>query len=189
MMPLAISSTKGWTSARSENRMRARTAGLGPTMSDTNTLFHAAHGNVAATGAPPSDVTLSAARLAMRRQTGPSGGLIVVEPKYVVVPPELETATQKQLTQIQAVQIDNVNVWGTRLTLVCEPRLTDPNRWYLTADPADVDGLEYAYLAGAPGAQTQARVGFEVDGMEVKVRLDYGANFVDWRGWYTNAGI
>ena len=37
--------------------------------------------------------------------------------------------------------------------------------------PAQIDGLEYAYLAGAPGPQTETRAGFEVDGVEVKVRL------------------
>ena len=49
-------------------------------------------------------------------------------------------------------------------------------------------GLEYAYLAGAPGPQIETRVGFEVDGVQLKVRLDFGGGFVDWRGWYTNAG-
>ena len=75
-----------------------------------------------------------------------------------------------------------------RLALIVEPRLTDAARWYVAADAAQIDGLEYAYLAGAPGPQTETRAGFEVDGVEVKVRLDYGAGFVDWRGWYSNAG-
>jgi len=29
---------------------------------------------------------------------------------------------------------------------------------------------------------------FEIDGVQTKVRLDYGAGFVDWRGLVTNAG-
>ena len=29
---------------------------------------------------------------------------------------------------------------------------------------------------------------FEVDGVQIKVRLDFGGGFVDWRGWQTNAG-
>ena len=58
----------------------------------------------------------------------------------------------------------------------------------MIAAPTEIDGLEYAYLAGAPGPQTETRAGFEVDGVEVKVRLDFGGGFVDWRGWYSNAG-
>ena len=111
----------------------------------------------------------------------------MVEPAYVVVPPELETSTEKLLTSIQPVVIDNVNVFS-RLKLIVEPRFKDAFRWYVVADPASVDGLEYAYLAGSPGPQTFTRLGFEIDGVETKVRLDYGGGFVDWRGWYTNAG-
>ena len=162
-------------------------AGVGPTLSDTKALFHTDHGNLAGSGAAPGDTTLSAARLAMRRQTGPSGGLIVVEPAFVLVPPELETSTQKLLTAIRPVVVADVNVFSN-LTLACEPRLVDAKAWYCVADPALMDGLEFAYLAGAPGPQIQSRAGFEVDGIEVKVRLDWGCGFVDHRGWYRNAG-
>lgn len=161
--------------------------GLGPTMSDGFAMFDLTHGNVSATGAPPDQNGLSAARLAMRRQTGASGGVISVTPKYLVVPPELETTGERLITQIQAVEISNVNVFAN-LQLVVEPRLTNPSRWYVVADPAEIDGLEYAYLAGAPGPQIQTEVGFVIDGVQVKVRTDFGAGFVDWRGWYSNAG-
>lgn len=162
-------------------------SGLGPVMKDGQTLFHSTHSNVSGSGAAPSETTLKAARLAMRRQTGLSGGMIVVEPAFVLIPPDLETDTEKLLTAIRAIQVSDVNVFS-KLQLVVEPRFTDAYRWYVVADPAAMDGLEFAYLAGAPGPQTQSRAGFEVDGIEVKVRLDYGAGFVDHRGWYSNAG-
>ena len=60
--------------------------------------------------------------------------------------------------------------------------------WYLVADPAQIDGLEFAYLASEPGPQVDTQTGFRVDGVEVKVRLDFGAGFVDWRGWFFNDG-
>src|SRR5262249_41646096 len=79
-------------------------AGAGPTMDDSATFFAASHSNVAATGAPPSSGTLSDARLAMRRQKSPAGGLIEVVPYAVVVPPELETNTEQLLSIIQATK-------------------------------------------------------------------------------------
>ena len=163
-------------------------AGLGPLMDDTNRLFHAAHGNIAGAGAAPSETTLSAARLAMRRQTGINGRAISVTPKYILAPPDLETATEKLLSTVQAAQTSNVNPFAGKLELLVEARLTDPNRWYIVADPAQVAGLTYAYLAGSEGPQIETRAGFEVDGVETKVRLDYGAGFEDWRAWYTNGG-
>lgn len=162
-------------------------AGLGPTLSDTKALFHADHGNLAGAGAIPSETTLNAARLAMRHQTGPGGELIAVTPWALVVPAELETSCEKLLTQVQAIQTNDVNVFS-RLRLIVEPRLEDAYRWYLVADPTTIDGLEFAYLAGQPGPQTESRAGFDVDGVEVKIRLDFGCGFVDHRGWYANAG-
>ena len=58
----------------------------------------------------------------------------------------------------------------------------------MVASPGEIDGLEYCYLAGQPGPQVEARLGFDFDGLETRVRLDFGGGFVDWRGWYRNAG-
>lgn len=162
-------------------------SGAGPTMSDTKALHHTDHGNISASGAAPAENTLSAARLAMRKQTGPGGGLITVTPKFLLIPSELETGVEKLLSTIQATTTDDVNPFS-KLVPVVEPRLTSATRWWLVASPAEVDGLEYAHLAGQPGPQVETKLGFEVDGVQYRVRLDFGAGFVDWRGWYTNAG-
>jgi phage head maturation protease len=111
-------------------------AGLGPVMSDGKNLFDATHLNVAAVAAAPTEQTLSDGRLFMRSQTGPSGGLISVIPKYLIVPPELETESEKLITSIQATMTSDVNPFAF-LELIVEPRLVSPtNRWYLAADPA-----------------------------------------------------
>lgn len=159
--------------------------GAGPTMDDGAALFHADHGNLAAAGGEIGEASLSAARLAMRKQTGLSGRRISVVPRNLLVPADLETAAEKQLSQIQATKTGDSNPFSA-LQLVVEPRLSSATRWYLQAE--NVDGLEYAYLEGAPGPQTESRNGFEVDGVELKVSLDFGAGFVDWRGWYQDAG-
>ena len=163
--------------------------GAGPTLGDGHPLFHAAHGNLG-TGAAFGDVSepVAAARLAMRRQTGIDGRPISVAPKFMLVPPELETAAERFLATIQPTKTADVNPFGGKLDLLVEARLVDPARWYVVADPATVEGLEFSYLQGAEGPQTESRAGFEVDGVEVKVRLDFGAAFLDWRGWHMNPG-
>ena len=162
-------------------------SGAGPTMDDGLPFFHASHGNLAATGAVISSTTLSAARLAMRRQKSPTGGVIDVTPAVVVVPPELETNAEQMLSSIQATKTADTNIFDV-LRLVVEPRFTNTTAWYVVAEPARIDGIEYAFLSGAPGPQTESRVGFEVDGIQVKVRLDYGCGAIDHRGWYRNPG-
>jgi len=163
-------------------------SGNGPKMDDTKVLFHADHGNKAGTSAVISDTTLSAARLALRTQKGLSGEPIRVTPKYMLVPPALETEAEKWLATVAAAKAADVNPFSGSLSLVIEPRLASATRWYITADPSEIDGLEFAYLAGGEGPQVESKSGWDVDGVEIRVILDYGAGFVDHRGWYANAG-
>jgi phage head maturation protease len=163
-------------------------SGNGPTLSDTKALFHVDHGNTAGTGAVISDATLSAARLALRTQKGIEDRTIRVTPKNLLVPPALETVAEKWLATIAPATAADVNPFSGSLSLVVEPRLSSATRWYITADPSEIDGLEFAYLSGNEGPQVESRSGWDVDGVEIRVILDFGAGFIDHRGWFMNAG-
>ena len=156
-----------------------------PVMSDGKTVFHSGHGNLAASGAAPDETTLSAARLALRTQRDEANQLIGLAPKFLIVGPELETGAEKLMAAITAATTDDVQ--PVRLSIIVEPRITG-KAWHVSADPVVADGLVYAHLAGEPGPQLETRQGFDVDGMEFKVRLDFGAAFIDWRSWFKNPG-
>lgn len=162
-------------------------AGAGPTMSDGSPLFHSSHLNLGTAGAI-SDTTLGEARLKIRTQKGLKGQIISATPKFLVVPAALETAAEKWLATIAPAQADDVNPFAGKLTLVVEPRLSSATRYYVVADPAELDGLEFSYLAGGEGPNVESKSGWEVDGVEVRVLLDVGAGFVEWRSWVANAG-
>jgi hypothetical protein len=148
-------------------------SGNGPKLSDNKTLFHADHGNNAGLGAAISDATLSAARLAMRSQTGLSGQRISATPKFLLVPPAQETTAEKWLATIPAAKAADVNPFSGSLSLVVEPRLSSATRWYVAADATEIDGLEYAYLAGGEGPQVGVATEAAGDGVTmVRVRLD-----------------
>ncbi|RHZ91691.1 peptidase U35 [Cereibacter sphaeroides] len=163
-------------------------SGNGPTLSDSKALFHVDHGNRATTGAVISDTTLSAARLALRTQKGIEGRVIRVTPKNLLVPPALETVAEKWLATIAPATAADVNPFSGAMSLVVEPRLSSATRWYVTADPGEIDGLEFAYLSGNEGPQVESRSGWDVDGVEIRVILDFGAGFIDHRGWFQNPG-
>jgi hypothetical protein len=152
--------------------------GAGPTMSDSKTLFHADHRNMVE--GELNDDTLSAARLAMRSQTSVGGGLIALAPKWLLVPSALETPAEKLLATINPVRWQEVNPFSNSLQLVVEPRLKATNRFYVVADPSE---LQFAYLAGNEGPVVDSTIGFRVDGVEFRVREDWGAGFVDYRGF------
>lgn len=177
----------GQSAARLEADILAQLVKSNPKMSDGKSVFHADHANLAASGAALDETTLSAARLAMGKQTGLAGELIDVLPKFLVVSLELQTTAEKLLAQIQPTTSDAVNPFAGKLQLVIDRRL-DAAPWYLVADPALVPSLEYSYLEGAEGPKFFTREGFDIDGVETKVSVDFGAGWTDHRGWYRNAG-
>jgi len=160
-----------------------------PILSDGKAVFHADHGNLAESGGALSVSTLSAARLALRKQTGLKNERINVIPTYLVVPSELETIGEQVLAEIASATVDTVNPFSKRLQLIIDPYLDDETAWYLAAQPSQTEALEYAYLEGAEGPITDTRAGFEIDGLEVKIRLDFGGGWIDHRGWYKNPGV
>ena len=166
-------------------------AGAGPVMPDGETLFDdTAHGN---TGGGVIGVTgVDAGRAKMRRQKGVDGSQVIdAQPRYLVAPVSKQAAAEQLVTQITAVSVDTVNPFAGQLIALADPRLDDVSTsvWYLFADPMRVPALEYAYLAGAPGPQIEQQVGFEVDGVKIKCRLDFGAAAIDWRGCYRSTGV
>jgi hypothetical protein len=158
-----------------------------PKMGDGKTLFHADHKNLAAAGGAISETTLSAARIAMMRQKGLEDEALNILAKYFIVPVELMTDAQKIMSSITANKTGDVNVFNGAYEIITEARITDPKAWYLAADSAQVDMLSYAYLNGQ-GLFTETRNGWEVDGVEVKARLDFGGVCWDHRGFYKNPG-
>jgi hypothetical protein len=48
--------------------------------------------------------------------------------------------------------------------------------------------VEYCYLEGAAGPVIESDVGFDVDGINYKCRLDFAAKAIDFRGMYKNPG-
>ena len=162
-----------------------------PVMADTKALFHTGHGNLAGTGAAISITSLGTAKQAMRLQKGLDGTTpIDATPKHLIVPAALETIALQYLAQTTPNQSSLVNPFAGQLSLIVDPRLDalSATRWYLAADSATVEGLEHAYLQGQEGPYIEQRLGFEVDGVEMKCRLDFGAGFTDYRGWYSNPG-
>ena len=84
--------------------------------------------------------------------------------------------------------LGNQRLTATGKVKRAKPRLTSATRWYVTADPGEIDGLEFAYLSGNEGPQVESRSGWDVDGVEIRVILDFGAGFIDHRGWFQNPG-
>lgn len=163
-------------------------------MADGVTLFHATHKNLAGTGAALSVASIGEGRASMAKQTGLDKKTILnIRPSYLIVPAALELAAEQLVAQnlLPAKTLDVVPQSIRTITPISEPRLdaVSAGAWYLAANPAQIDTIEYAYLEGQQGAYIETRNGFDVDGVEIKCRLDFGAKAIDWRGLYKNNGV
>lgn len=156
--------------------------------SDNVNIFASGHGNLAAAAGPLNIANLQVARTAMRTQKGiDKKTFINIEPRYLVVGPLNELAAY-QYTSSAFTPVNNATinpVYNTQLIVIVEPRITDYS-WFIVG--ANAETFEWGYLDGEGGLITDTREGFEVDGVEVKARLVFGAGWVDYRGAYKNAG-
>jgi hypothetical protein len=172
-----------------------------PTMGDGVALFNAAHNNVLTPGGITAD-TVALGFEAMRLQKGVDGKtLLNVMPSFIIAPVAAQMKVSQFLTLVTANQTSQtVPDYIRTVTPIIEPRLdggfTNPatgaavagNRfnWFMAAAPGMIDTIELAYLEGQQGVYTETRTGFDVDGVEVKVRLDAGAKVIDWRAFARN---
>lgn len=166
------------------------------TMSDGAALFSAAHKNFVGTaanqtagGTALSETSLTTAYTSFRQQEDAAGNKLNLKPKYLIVGPKNEFLAQK-LTSVNFVatkQGDTPVGSLTGLTLIVDAEIEN-YEWFLAADPASLDTVEYAFLAGEEELFIDQREGFNIDGIEVKARLIFAAKAIDWRGLYRNNG-
>ena len=159
-------------------------------MPDGKALFSNDHKNLL-TGSTSElgEAGLTAAQLLFKKQTGLDGKRrLRIIPKFLVVPPELEFKARKLLTAVTPSTTQDVNVFANAFDIIVEPRFTDPDAWYLSADPKAVDSLYYAYLEGSETLRVNNEDDFSTDSMKYGVRGDFGAAAVDHRGLVKSNG-
>ncbi len=170
----------------------ALNSGLGPTMADTYTLFHANHGNIAAAGALSSAV-IDDARVKMASQKDVGGNdYLDLRPAVWLGPMgsggDARVINGAEYDPDTANKLQKPNkVRGLFRDVVDTPRLTG-TRFYLFADANEAPVIEVAFLDGVQEPVLEIEQGFQVDGARYKVRLDYGIAAIDYRGAVTAAG-
>lgn len=158
------------------------------TMGDNKALFHADHGNLASSGAAITDTSLAAAMVAYKAQKDIAGNKIRVNPKYLIVSSDKEWEAKRVLyTGLNPAEAAKVNLFAGTLTIIVEPRLSG-NTWYLASDPSGIDGLYYCYMNGNAGLRSNRDDDFGTDSIKFGVRGEFGAQAIDYRGWYKNPG-
>lgn len=169
----------------------ALNSGMGPTLADGVTLFHASHNNVT-TGAP-SVSAFDAARIILAQQKDVSGNdFLALRPDVWLGPigigGQAKVVVNSTYDPDTANKLQRFNVAANMVRdIVDTPRLTGLP-WYFFADAASAPVLEVAFLDGNDQPYLELQNGFEVDGAAWKIRLDYGIAGVDYRGAVRSTG-
>lgn len=188
-----------------------------PLAPDGAAFFSLARGNYATTAL--SEDSLATAISAMEQQEDDDGFPIVVTPRTLLVQsPRMQLIANRIInSQLTGATIEQTGWPSTATTermdkgtlnplngilpndgVVREPFLTDPNDWYLFADPNDIPAFVLAFLDGqeapfvglknpvvrnalGPGEDPYE---FDIDTIDFKCRLDFGAAPIDPRGAY-----
>lgn len=127
----------------------------------------------------------------MMDQRSMANNYLSLSPKYLLVPHTLREAALKMVsTNFLATQFTNQNIYGGQFTPIIEPRLSlsakdakpKENAYYLLAGKEKIDFIEYAYLSGARGIQTEPQQSFERLGFRVRGVLHFGVKALEYRG-------
>jgi hypothetical protein len=169
-------------------------SGLGPTQSDSQPLFHSNRSNVS-TGAAISAAAIDADRVVMAQQKDPNGvDFLDLRPDVLLVPVGLggqarvinQSQYDPDATANKAINRPNVVV-GLFRDVVDTPRLTGTRR-YLFAPASQAPVFLVSFLEGQQEPVLETQDGWRFNGVEMKARLDFGVDVVDFRGAVTNAG-
>ena len=163
-------------------------------MADAVALFHGDHSNLAGTAAAITTDSLGDARTAMRKQKALKGkATLNIVPKFLIIPAQLEMAALKVIKSAFDPKGTNSITYNpfTELTPIVDAALdaSSLTGWFLAADPSQIDTVEVAFLNGQRSPYQEQRIGFDVDGLEMKIRIDVGCKALDYRGLYKNAGV
>lgn len=171
-------------------------------LADGVALFHATHANLAASGTAIDIIPLSVMRTKMSKQKGLDGiSTLNIRGSILLVPPELETRAEQLLATFMPATNATVNPqWMRSLTPISEARLStgvansgaeitasgSATAYYMVS--TQVDTIITATLDGQSGPFVENRIGFDVDGVEIKCRHDFAAAAVDFRGLAKDPG-
>lgn len=180
-------------------------SGVGPTLNQDSTALFRTTGNAnyTASSGTPAVSTLETGRNLMARQTDPNNGMpLNIQPKFLMVPSAL-SSTARVLVASEKDPLGTASATGgattpnpfyNQLTVITEPYLDDTSHtngtvaWYLFADPNMHDTFEVAFVGGQQAPYLESREGWTVDGIEYKVRVEFGVAALDYRAMYRKRG-
>lgn len=163
-------------------------------LSDGEPLFSVAHANIL-TG-DGSDLTpdnIDKGITAMALQKDNDGQILGIRAKYLIVPAALRSKALRAVNDEYVLGPNGIaqsNPISGALEVVVDPNLdaTSSIQWYLAADQNMYDTVEVDYLDGVKTPHLDTKDGWNIDGTEFLVRIDFGTAAIDYKGLFRGEG-
>lgn len=177
----------------------AANSNLGPTVTyngGTHALMNDSFGNINDTGSALSVAGLEADRVTMASQKDPSNNeILMLRPDTLLIPIGLEgeakvinrSTTDPTIIAGNPTGRPNISA-GLFKNIVGTPRITGTRR-YLFSREQGVDSFKMVFLNGSQVPMMEQRPGWDIDGIEWKLRHDFNVQGFDPKGVVTNAGV
>jgi len=163
-----------------------------PAMADGNPLFDASHGNLETSGVVPSVAAIDAMRVAMAKQKDVSGNeYLDIAPSIWLGPIGLGSAVRvinDSQYDHDSTKLQKPNPVAKIFTDVVDTARLSGTAWYTLSDPNMAPAIEVVFLNGEQDPFVDSQEGWRIDGVEWKVRHDYGVGAVNWRAIRKNPG-
>jgi phage head maturation protease len=149
---------------------------------DDGSFFTSGRNNLRAGSHALSVANLKALATSYRKLKDPDGNPVAVEPRILLVPPDLELtaaeimgSTLLHSATAAAGGVPERNVMAGRYDVVSSVYLTNTTDYYLLASPADLPVMEVAFLNGQPSPVVEtAEADFNTLGVQMRGYFDFG---------------
>lgn len=187
-----FSSGAGRAASRRENEVAYKfllqNGGAGPKMADGKNMFHADHGNLAATGSIPSEASLDEARQASYNQKDLDGNELNAEFPILLYGPANSLIVDKLLVEITPTKTDDTNIFAGKRRKATDAKIKDQS-WYNFGDPATGESnFLYGYLGDQEAPMLREDKPFNYDGVGFGLVHDFGFGGDDYRYGFFNEG-
>ncbi len=163
-----------------------------PNMSDGVALFHANHKNLSTAVLGIDGLNAARATMAKQKDRSATKATLNIRPAFLLTPVVLEgTALQLMNSTAEPGQANpNVaNRVSKMAQVISEARLDEASAtaWYLLAGK-NRDTVEVQYLNGQRQPTIERDMPFLLDGVQFKVRIDYGVKGLAWETMHKSTG-
>lgn len=179
-----------------------KNSGLGPSVTyngNTADLFDASWANVGAAGSGTGTLSIAsidADRTLLASQKDISGNeyIDLAQPGTLILLVPLTLRGQAMRINKDETDISQANPKSTNIVqglfreVVASPRLTSQTRRYMFADPGVSAAIKVAFLNGERAPFLETKLGWTIDGTELKIRHDFGVQAAEPQSAVTNAG-